>query len=40
MIFTRFDDRAVDKFRLLSTLETDFRGEEILRKQLLNKAPK
>lgn len=35
-----FDEKIVDRSRLLSALETDFKGEEVLRRQLLNKAPK
>ncbi|MFA5905371.1 MAG: pyruvate formate lyase family protein, partial [Desulfobacula sp.] len=35
-----FDEARLDRSHLLRALETDFDGEEVLRKQLLNKAPK
>ncbi|MFK5952111.1 MAG: formate C-acetyltransferase/glycerol dehydratase family glycyl radical enzyme [Desulfobacterium sp.] len=35
-----FDENRVERSKLLSALQTDFEGNEVLRKQLLNKAPK
>ena len=35
-----FEEKRVDRACLLNALETDFKGQEILRKQLLSKAPK